>query len=188
MKKILLLVVVTLLIGALPPDGIAGGSSQGIYVNGVKLSPETIRSLEAYYGVRMQSGRFWYDKVAGLWGFEGGPSMGQIMPALNLGGSLKPHASGGNTGVFLNGRELHPLEVQYLLSIFGQVIPGRYWLNAQGLGGFEGGPAIFNLNTSAYGSASGQGYLRRTPGGAIGGDGNCFYYNHPNGSSVMNCD
>lgn len=188
MKKVLLLAIITLFIGALPHDSMADGSSRNIYVNGVKLSRETIHSLEAYYGVRMQSGRFWYDKVSGLWGFEGGPSMGQIMPELNIGGSLKPHASGGNTGVFLNGRELHPLEVRYLLSKFGRVIPGRYWLNAQGIGGIEGGPPIFNLNTSAYGSASGQGYLRRTPGGAIGGDGNCFYYNHPNGSSVMNCD
>lgn len=188
MKKKLLLVIITLSIGALPHDGIADGSSHNIYVNGVKLNRETIRSLESYYGVRMQNGRFWYDKISGLWGLEGGPSMGQIMPALNLGGSLQPHASGGNTGVFINGREIHPLEVQYLLSIFGQVIPGRYWLNAQGIGGFEGGPPIFNLNASAYGSASGHGYLRSTPGGAIGSDGDCFYYNHPNGSSVMNCD
>lgn len=188
MKKLLLFMVITLLIGALPPEGIADGSSLNIFVNGVKLNRQTIRSLETYYGLRMQSGRYWYDKVSGLWGFEGGPAMGQIMPALKLGGSLKPHVSGGNTGVFVNGRELHPTEVQYLLSIFGQVIPGRYWLNARGFGGFEGGPAIFNLNAGSHGGASGQGYLRRTPGGAIGGDGNCFYYNHPNGSSVMNCD
>ena len=188
MKKIVLLVFVTLLIGALPPDGNADPSPQTIFVNGVKLNSKTIRSLETYYGMQMQSGRYWYDKVSGLWGYEGGPTMGQIMPALNLGGTLKPHASGGNTGVFINGRELHPLEVRYLLSIFGQVIPGRYWLNAQGLGGFEGGPPMFNLNTRAFGSSSGQGYLQRTPGGAIGSDGNCFYYNHPNGSSVMNCE
>jgi hypothetical protein len=188
MKRIVLLVIITLCIGALPTDGIARGSSQNIYVNGVKLDSETIGSLEAYYGFQMRSGRYWYDKVSGLWGFEGGPAMGQIMPALDLGGSLKPHASGGKTGVFVNGRELHPLEVQYLMSIFGRVIPGRYWLNAQGTGGFVGGPPLFNMNTSAYGSASGKGYLQRTPGGAIGGDDNCFYYNHPNGSSVMNCE
>ena len=188
MKKAVFLLIVTLVIGALPLNGIADGSSQNVYVNGVKLDRGTIRSLETYYGVQMRSGRYWYDKVSGLWGFEGGPSMGQIMPALDVGGALKPHASKGNTGVFLNGRELHPLEVQYLMSIFGRVIPGRYWLNAQGVGGFEGGPPMFNLNTSAYGSGSGQSYLRHTPGGAIGGDGNCFYYNHPNGSSVMNCD
>jgi hypothetical protein len=188
MKKSILLVMITLLVGALPPSGFADGSSQNIYVNGVKLDRTTIRSLEVYYGVQMRSGRYWYDKVSGLWGLEGGPSMGQIMPALNVGGSLKVHASGGTTGVFINGRELHPLEVRYLMSIFGQVIPGRYWLNAQGIGGFEGGPPMFNLNTNAFGSGSGQNYLRRTPGGAIGGDGDCFYYNDPNGNSVMNCD
>lgn len=26
-----------------------------------------------------------------------------------------------------------------------QVVPGRYWVNALGIGGFEGGPAMFNL-------------------------------------------
>ena len=114
--------------------------------------------------------------------------MGQIMPELDVGASLNPHVSGGDTGVFINGRELHSLEVQYLMSIFGRVIPGRYWLNAKGLGGFEGGPPIFNLNARSYGSASGKGYLRRGPGGATGSDGNCFYYNSPNGSSVMNCE
>lgn len=188
MTKILPFLIIALVIGALPANGIGDNLSQDIYVNGVKLNRKTIQSLEVYYNMRLQSGRYWYDKMSGLWGFEGGPSMGQIMPALNLGGSLKRHASKGNTGVFINGRELHFLEVQYLRSIFGRVIPGRYWLNSQGVGGVEGGPPLFNLNASAYGSASGQGYLKRTPGGAIGGDGECFYYNHPNGSSVMNCD
>jgi hypothetical protein len=188
MRKIVPIIIIILLIGALPYNGIADNLSQNIYVNGVKLDRKTIQSLQAYYGVRLQNGRFWYDKVSGLWGFEGGPAMGQMMPALNLGGSLKRHASGGTTGLFINGRELHSLEVLYLRSIFGQVFPGRYWLNSRGVGGFEGGPPLFNLNASAYGSTAGRGYLRRTPGGSIGGDGNCFYYNHPNGSSVMNCD
>jgi hypothetical protein len=188
MKKSILLGVVSLLIVALPPEGNADVAPMSIYVNGAKLKRETVRSLEAFYGMPLRSGRYWYDKISGLWGFEGGPAMGQMMPALNLGGSLKPNASGGNTGVFVNGRELHLLEVRYLMSLFGRVIPGRYWLNAQGIGGFEGGPPMFNLSTSAYGSGSGKGYLRRGPGGATGSDGNCFYYNHPNGSSVMNCD
>jgi hypothetical protein len=189
MTRILPVLIITLLIGVLLPlNGIADSVSKDIYVNGAKLNRKTIQTLEAYYGVRLQSGHFWYDRVSGLWGFEGGPSMGQIMPALNLGGSLKRNASGGNTGVFINDRELHYLEVQYLRSIFGTVIPGRYWLSSQGVGGIEGGPPLFNLNTSAYGSTTGQGYLRRTPGGAIGSDGECFYYNHPNGSSVSNCD
>lgn len=188
MNQLVFFVLAALMIGALPPEGIAGNPSQPVYVNGVKLSRSAIRSLETFYGVKMQDGRYWYDKVSGLWGFEGGPAMGQIMPDLDVGASLNPHVSGGNTGVFINGRELHSLEVQYLMSIFGRVIPGRYWLNAKGLGGFEGGPPIFNLNARAYGSASGKGYLRRGPGGATGSDGNCFYYNSPNGSSVMNCE
>lgn len=181
-------ITITLFTGALLSRAIADNSSQDIYVNGAKLKQEVIQSLEAYYRVRLQSGYFWYDNVSGLWGFEGGPSMGQIMPALNLGGALKQDASNGNTGVTINGRELHSLEVKYLRSVFGQVTPGRYWLNAQGVGGFEGGPPLFNLNAGAYGNTIGRRYLQRTAGGAIGSDGNCFYYSHPNGSSVMNCN
>jgi hypothetical protein len=39
------------------------------------------------------------------------------------------------------------------------------------------------------GTASSGGYLRRGPFGSTGSDGNCSYYMHPNGSSVMtgNC-
>ena len=188
MKKIILVTVITILIGALPLNSIGENLPKDIYVNGEKLNRETIQFLESYYRVQLQNGHFWYDNVSGLWGFDGGPALGQIMPGLNLGGSLNEQASGGNTGVYINGRELHSLEVSYLQSIFGQVTPGRYWLNAYGVGGFEGGPPLFELNTRAYSGSTGKSYLRRTPGGAIGGDGNCFYYNHPNGSSVMNCN
>jgi hypothetical protein len=92
---------------------------------------------------------------------------------LELGGPLRPSASGGNTGVFINGREIHPTELAYLQRVFGYVIPGRYWLDAQGIGGFEGGPAAFNLfaAAAAAGAAGGYGgYARRTPFGGIGGD------------------
>jgi hypothetical protein len=33
------------------------------------------------------------------------------------------------------------------------VIPGRYWVDAQGNGGYEGGPAIFNLYVLAQQAA-----------------------------------
>ncbi len=57
----------------------------------------------------------------------------------------------------------------------------------RGIGGYEGGPAIFNL--AAAGAQGGMygGTTRRTPFGGLGGDGNCSYFMHPNGSSVMNC-
>ena len=62
------------------------------------------------------------------------------------------------------------------------------WLNAQGIAGYEGGPPQFNLNPRAMGRSGGQGYINRGPFGTTGGDGDCFYYSHPNGSSVSNCN
>ena len=154
-----------------------------VFVNQARLNEKEIQTLEALYNVRLQSGYFWYDVISGLWGIEGGPTMGQIFPGLKLGGPLRADASKSNTGVFINGREIHELELLYLQQVFGMVYPGRYWLNAQGIGGYEGGPPQFNLNIAAQ--RIGNDWIRRTPGGTIGGSGGCMYYSHPNGSSVM---
>ncbi len=125
--------------------------------------------------------------MSGLWGLVGGPSTGQILPNLNLGGRLQSGVSGGGTGVFVNGREIHAVELAKLKQLFGVVNPGRYWMNAQLIGGYEGGPAIFDLRATAGGSDSG--YNRNTVGGGLMSDGNCSGYLHPSGASVMtgNC-
>ena len=86
--------------------------------------------------------------------------------------------------VFINGREIHPLEKAFLKKLFGFVKSGRYWLNGMGYGGFEGGPTLFNLKSMMNGQV-GRGWLKRTPGGSLGSNGSCSYYNHPNGGSVM---
>ena len=86
-------------------------------------------------------------------------------------------------------------EGQFLQQL-GPVFPGRYWMNAQGVGGMEGGPAIFNVGAAIAaqqkkGGGMGSGYNRTTPGGHLGSDGNCSYYFDPqSGSSVMsgNCE
>jgi hypothetical protein len=122
---------------------------------------------------------------------EGGPVQGQILAGLALGGPLQSDASHGTTGVFINGRQITFQEVAYLQRLFGAVMPGRYWLDSRGIGGYEGGPPQFDLGAAARtgGGSGGQGgYTRRTPFGGLGGDGNCSYYLHPDGPSVMNCD
>ena len=178
-----ILFVAALLVGG------AVHAQQGVVVNGVALDPQTLGQLQRAYGA-ITPGRYWYDPVSGLWGRDRGPTAGQIAPGLRLGGPLRRDASGGGTGVFVNGRELPPADVAQLRQLYGTVNPGRYWLNAQGIGGYEGGPAQFNLPAAAAQRGSGgQGYNRTTPGGHLMSDGNCFGYMHPNGSSVMsgNC-
>jgi hypothetical protein len=115
-----------------------------IVVNGERLRPETIQALEQQYRVPLQSGRYWYDRVSGLWGYEGGPAIGQVQPGLSLGGTLRANASGGGTHVFVNGRALHPADIAYLQRCM-PIVPGRYWMNAAGIGGIEGGPPQFNI-------------------------------------------
>ena len=165
-------------------------AQQAVIVNAVALDARTLGQLQAAYGP-IAPGRYWYDPVSGLWGPERGPHAGQIMPGLRLGGPLRREASGGGTGVIINGREIHPSELAQLQQLFGHVNPGRYWLNAQGIGGYEGGPAQFNLPAAAAAAQrrGGGGYNRSGPGGHLMSDGNCFGYMSPNGSTVMsgNC-
>ncbi len=165
--------------------GIAGGS---ILVNGQELSSRDGAALMQWYGP-IPAGRYWYDPVSGLWGPEGGPSTGQIVPNLPLGGPLRADASNSRTGVFVNGREIHYQELAYLQQLYGYVNPGRYWLNANMIGGHEGAPATFDLRAAGAGGGGGSGYNRNTVGGGLMSDGNCSGYLHPSGASVMtgNC-
>ncbi len=181
-----------LLLGALTAGAIVPRPAQAqdrVRVNDELVAPAQYARELARSGVTnpapVPDGDYWYDRVSGLWGLRGGPTLGQLPPGLNLGGNLRADASGGGTNVFINGRELHPTEVAYLQQVFGYVIPGRYWMNAQGIGGQEGGPPMFNLLAAAQAQSGGNGYTRRGLFGSTGSDGNCSYYLHPNGSSVM---
>jgi len=117
-----------------------------VIVNGRVLSGDTVRDLERAYKTPITPGRYWYDAVSGAWGVEGAPIAGQLMPGLKLGGSLRADASRGTSGVFVNGRELTLAEVLALQQACRSPVErGRYWVNAQGLGGRENGPASFNL-------------------------------------------
>jgi hypothetical protein len=129
----------------------APAQETGILINGLPLSAEEVAS----YGVDLPPGRYWYDQVSGLWGVEGGPSLGQVVAGMPLGGPLQPEASMGDTGVFFNNREIHGDELAELLQMFDEVQPGRYWLGADLAGGIEGQPASFDLS-GAGAAASGE--------------------------------
>lgn len=168
---------------------LGNAQARGVAVNGVVLDERSVAALEAGYRTRLAAGRYWYDRRSGLWGYELGPAQGQIAPRLALGGPLQARASvgprAGITGVFVNGRELHPQELVYLRQLYGTVRPARYWLDQRGVGGYEGGPALFDLRERAV-AQRGTAYTRRGPGGSSGSDGQCSYYNDPaSGASVM---
>jgi hypothetical protein len=122
----------------------AAALAQEVIINGVRLEPKARDGLEKAYGVRIPPARYWYDRVSGVWGLEGGPAQGQVQAGLQVGGPMRADASKGNTGVFVNGRQLHQLDVAALRRCT-QVIPGRYWVAANGVGGYEGWPPTFNL-------------------------------------------
>lgn len=107
-----------------------------IIVNNKIVDTATITVLEKQYMVTFVSGNYWYDKLTGAFGLSGGPCAGVGIAGLNIGGPLAANASGGGTAVFINGRELHPLDVSGLKT-FMQVMPGRYWMDAYGNFGYE---------------------------------------------------
>jgi len=166
---------------------VAHANTGAVIVNGMALESRHAAALQQAYRTRLVPGRYWYDAASGLWGLEGGPSVGLIAPGLPF-GRMDPRASVGRwagvTGVFVNGREIHPDELQYLRSLYGPVARTRYWLNASGIAGYENGPGQFNVWAAAR-QARGNAYSRRGLFGSSGSDGQCSYYMHPNGSSVM---
>lgn len=121
--------------------GTAKAQQTGVVINRVSLTQQEVSSLSSLLGQPLVPGNYWYDTVSGLWGYEGGPMMGQLQPGLpGIRGPLRADASGGQTQVFLNGRALHPQELMQAQAIYGQVMPGRYAMNGQGQVVMEGQP------------------------------------------------
>ena len=153
-----------------------------VLVNSVRLPDAHIQSMERQYRISLADGDYWYDTRSGGWGMRGGPTVGFTVPGLEIGGRLRADASAGNTGVFINGRELHQYDVMALMRL-GPVYQGRYWVDAQGYFGVEGGPALGNLWLLARAAGRGSGGAQTTytrSGSMFGSDGNgCLVFNDP---------
>jgi hypothetical protein len=128
-----------------------GATPRGVRFNGRALKDrelKTLGSLERSIG-RLPDGEYWYDARTGASGRWGGPALAFLPAGLELGGPVPAGASGGGTGkltgVFVNGRELHPIDVAGLQELLGGVLPGRWWVDASGNYGPEGGPPAGNL-------------------------------------------
>ncbi|KAJ4713875.1 Extra-large guanine nucleotide-binding protein like [Melia azedarach] len=106
-----------------------------VCVNGKPLCrPELVILLTCPNPPRkIKRGNYWYDKVSGFWGKEGQKPSEIISPQLNVGGTIKPNASKGNTHVFINGREITSVELRMLQLAGVQCASNEhFWVNADG--------------------------------------------------------
>ncbi|HRQ59797.1 MAG TPA: hypothetical protein PLN31_20475 [Azoarcus taiwanensis] len=149
---------------------------RAIYINGARISDEDVGTMERVWNTALRDGRYWYDRANGACGVEGGPCTGFIPAGLPLGGPLMANASGGGTGVFINGRELHPQDLFALTRVM-PVWPGRYWMDAVGNFGWEGGPPVGNLVAAMQRpGAQGGPWAALSRAGTVGGDGDGFLF------------
>jgi hypothetical protein len=150
---------------------------RSVYINDLRIEDEQVDAMERAWNTRVKDGRYWYDPACGAWGVEGGPCAGFMSAGNSIGGPLLSGASGGDTGVFINGRELHRLDVVALRRI-GPVFPGRYWVDGYGNFGWEGGPMLGNLAAALQMPAqpSGNPWTVSSHAGTVGGDGNGFLF------------
>src|SRR5215472_6056145 len=127
-----------------PPIIMASQTGRWIWFNSQRLSDDALRGLDRICPRRLENGAYWYDRVSGAWGRQGSGPSGHFQAGLDLGGALQSDASGGTSGVFVNGRQLGFWELMRLRRITS--FPrGRYWLDARGNFGLDGAPPTGNL-------------------------------------------
>lgn len=100
--------------------------------NGVGI-PETLRQKLRDNGNPAHDGDWWYDDVSGAYGHVGGPCLKFMTPGLSGFGRIDPNCSHGSSGVFVNGRELHDIDISNWQTYVDDVPkPGRYSLDGNG--------------------------------------------------------
>jgi hypothetical protein len=177
--------------------GAYGGGYGGrrVTFNAVPLDDrgwQIVAQLDAHFGRPLPDGDYWYDPQSGAAGAWGGPTLIVLPPAMPLGAGIVPaNASGGGdgryTGVFVNGREIHPTDVAVFEWITGQPVQqGRWWADHVGNFGPEGWAAVGNIyslaaSRGAGGYANAGGGVSWSAGGGagstsfwVGGDGNGY--------------
>ncbi|XP_065860245.1 protein ENHANCED DISEASE RESISTANCE 4 [Euphorbia lathyris] len=107
-----------------------------VSINGHLIPDRLVKKAEKIAGP-VHPGQYWYDVRAGFWGVVGGPCLGIIPPCIEEFNYAMPEkCAGGNTGVYVNGRELHQKDLDllagrglpidrdrsYILEITGRVV------------------------------------------------------------------
>ncbi|KAI3444442.1 hypothetical protein Pfo_001107 [Paulownia fortunei] len=85
-----------------------------VTVNGHLIPDRLIKKAEKLAGP-IHPGNYWYDFRAGFWGAVGGPCLGIIPPFIEeFNYPMPEHCAGGNTHIFVNGRELNQKDLNLL--------------------------------------------------------------------------
>jgi len=111
-----------------------------VFINARELTRQEVTNLVVIYHYVPPPGQYWYDGRSGAWGVFGHETAGFILPGHDF-GPVAVDASNGNTGVFVNGRELNMAEALNIQRSLGAVYRGHWWLDGRtGNFGVEGNP------------------------------------------------
>nr|XP_016458930.1 PREDICTED: uncharacterized protein At5g05190-like [Nicotiana tabacum] len=87
-----------------------------VFVNGRLIPDRAVKKAEKLAGP-IQPGYYWYDYRAGFWGVMGHPCLGVILPNIEeFNFPIPKDCAAGNTGIYVNGRELHQKDLDLLVS------------------------------------------------------------------------
>nr|CAD1824065.1 unnamed protein product [Ananas comosus var. bracteatus] len=86
-----------------------------VSVNGYPISDRSLKKAEKKAGP-VDPGDYWYDYHAGFWGVMGRECLGIIPPFIReFNYPMRRNCADGDTGVFVNGRELHQKDLELLV-------------------------------------------------------------------------
>ena len=165
---------------SLTSNGTQQGQSTGVFINEKEISQAQADQLKQMYGAAPPPGKYWYDPRSGLYGYWGREAAGYIRPGHDF-GTLSERASDGNTGVFLNGREINLTEAGFFQRLFGVVYQGHFWLDgSNGNMGVDGNPTplanlVAAMQRAQQSGGGGEYHWRDGSGGVVGGEGNCTF-------------
>ncbi|XP_009142651.1 uncharacterized protein LOC103866473 isoform X1 [Brassica rapa] len=87
-----------------------------VLVNEHLVAERLVKMAEKQAGP-IRPGNYWYDYRAGFWGVMGGQCLGILPPFIEeLNYPMPENCAGGNTRVFVNGRELHEKDLRLLIA------------------------------------------------------------------------
>ncbi|XP_030443249.2 uncharacterized protein LOC115665519 isoform X2 [Syzygium oleosum] len=98
-----------------------------VVINGHPIPNHLVKKAEKLAGP-IRPGNYWYDVQGGFWGVMGRTCSGIIPPFIEeFNYPMPANCAAGNTGVFVNGRELHQKDLELLASRGLPTAPNRFY-------------------------------------------------------------